>query len=103
MEGGSLALRLIDYDGMYVPALAGTRSGEVGLPAYQHPQRIREGTYNAEVDRFSHLVIYTAIRCLMVGRTRTVAAVQHGREPAVPRRRFPPPGSVGTVSHLVGD
>ena len=67
MSGGSLALRLIDYDGMHVPALAGTRSGEVGHPAYQHPQRLREGTYNAEVDRFSHLAIYTAIRCLMAG------------------------------------
>ena len=31
-SGGSLALRLIDYDGMYVPALAGTPSGEVGHP-----------------------------------------------------------------------
>ena len=58
MSGGSFALRLVDYDGMYVPALAGTRSGEVGHPAYQHPQRLREGTYNAEVDRFSHLAIY---------------------------------------------
>jgi len=55
MARGALALRLIDYDGMYVPALAGTRSGELGHPAYQHPQRLREGTYNAEVDRFSHL------------------------------------------------
>jgi formylglycine-generating enzyme required for sulfatase activity/Spy/CpxP family protein refolding chaperone len=62
--GEALALRLIDYDGMYVPALSGQRSGEVGHPAYQHPQRLREGTYNAEVDRFSHLAIYTAIRCL---------------------------------------
>ena len=66
MGGGSLALRLVDYDGMYVPALAGMPSGELGHPAFQHPQRLREGTYNAEVDRFSHLVIYTAIRCLMV-------------------------------------
>ena len=65
--GGALALRLIDYDGMYVPALAGSRSGELGHPAYQHPQRLREGTYNAEVDRFPHLVIYTAIRCLIAG------------------------------------
>jgi formylglycine-generating enzyme required for sulfatase activity len=70
MSGGSFALRLIDYDGMYVPSLAGTRSGEVGHPAYQHPQRLREGTYNAEVDRFSHLTIYTAIRCLMLGRSQ---------------------------------
>ena len=67
-SGGSLALRLIDYDGMYVPSLAGTRSGEVGHPAYQHPQRLREGIYNIQVDRFSHLTIYCGIRCLMLGR-----------------------------------
>ena len=68
MSGGSLALRLIDYDGLYVPSLAGMQSGEVGHPAYQHPQRLREGTYNAEVDRFPHLSIYCGIRCLMRGR-----------------------------------
>jgi hypothetical protein len=61
------SLRLIDYDGMYIPALANTRSGEVGHPNYQHPQRLREGTYNSEVDRFPHLLIYTALRCLTVG------------------------------------
>ena len=62
----SLGIRLIDYDGMWVPALAGKKSGEVGHPAYQHPQRLREGTYSVEVDRFPHLVIYTALRALMV-------------------------------------
>jgi serine/threonine protein kinase len=64
MPKGQLAIKLIDYDGMYVPALAGTRSGELGHAAYQHPQRVRERTYSADVDRFSHLVIYTAVRCL---------------------------------------
>jgi len=68
MSTGQLALRLIDYDGMYVPSLAGTRSAELGQPNYQHPQRLREGTYSAEVDRFSHLAIYSAIRCLTVRR-----------------------------------
>lgn len=62
---GALSLRLIDYDGMHVPALAGGKSGELGHPCYQHPQRLREGIYSAEVDRFSHLAIYTAIRCLI--------------------------------------
>jgi formylglycine-generating enzyme required for sulfatase activity len=62
-----LALRLIDYDGMFVPALSGAPSGEVGHPAYQHPQRLRESTYNADVDRFPLLVIYCAIRALIVG------------------------------------
>ncbi len=59
-----LSLRLIDYDGMHVPALADKKSGELGHPAYQHPQRLREEIYSAEVDRFPHLVIYTALRCL---------------------------------------
>jgi formylglycine-generating enzyme required for sulfatase activity len=63
----SLALKLIDYDGMFVPTLARVPSGEVGHPAYQHPQRLREATYSAEVDRFPLLVIYVAIRALIVG------------------------------------
>ncbi len=32
-RANSLAVKLIDYDGMCVPALAGTKSGEVGHPA----------------------------------------------------------------------
>jgi mono/diheme cytochrome c family protein len=57
----ALGIKLVDYDGLWVPALAGQKSFEVGHPAYQHPQRLREGTYSLEVDRFSHLVIYTAL------------------------------------------
>src|SRR5262249_13325351 len=66
-DSNSLALKLVDYDGMFVPALAGQRSGEVGHPAYQHPQRLREFTYNADVDRFPLLAVYTAIRAVAVG------------------------------------
>jgi hypothetical protein len=50
-KAGSLAVKLIDYDGMWVPTLAGKKSGEVGHPAYQHPQRLPQGIYNAEVGR----------------------------------------------------
>ena len=32
-------LKLIDYDGMFVPRLAGCRSNELGIEHYQHPQR----------------------------------------------------------------
>jgi hypothetical protein len=60
----SLALKLIDYDGMWVPALAGKRSGEVGHPCYQHPQRLREETYGIDVDRFPVLLVATALRAL---------------------------------------
>jgi hypothetical protein len=63
----SLALKLIDYDGMFVPALEGRPAGEVGHPAYQHPQRLREGTTGPEVDRVPLLVVAAALRCLVVG------------------------------------
>lgn len=66
-KAGALSLRLVDYDGMCVPALTLLKSIEVGHPNYQHPQRAREGIYSLEVDRFSHLVIYTALRGLMTG------------------------------------
>lgn len=66
-QSGKLHLRLVDYDGMYVPALSGRRSGELGHPCYQHPARLKEGTYSSDVDRFSHLAIYAGIRCLLVG------------------------------------
>jgi hypothetical protein len=62
-----LAVKLIDYDGMFVPALSRAPSGEVGHPNYQHPLRIQHGIYNAEVDRFPLLVIYTAIRAVIAG------------------------------------
>ncbi len=66
-KGGSLSLKLIDYDGMFVPALADRPSGEYGHANYQHPRRQPESSYHREMDRFSHLLIYTAFRCLRVG------------------------------------
>jgi alpha-beta hydrolase superfamily lysophospholipase len=66
-KGNSLVLRLIDYDGMYVPELANNPSGELGHANYQHPDRLSKTSYSAEIDRFAHLVIYTALRCLRLG------------------------------------
>jgi hypothetical protein len=60
----ALALKLIDYDGMWIPPLADMKSGEVGHANYQHPRRLREGTYNLEVDRFPLLLVATALRAL---------------------------------------
>jgi hypothetical protein len=62
----SHTVKLVDYDGVWVPALAGRRSGEVGHANYQHPQRLREGTDSPEVDRFPLLVVATALCCLRV-------------------------------------
>ena len=63
-NANSLSLKLIDYDGMWVPALADKNSGEVGHPSYQHPQRLREQSYNIDVDRFPLLLIATALHAL---------------------------------------
>jgi WD40 repeat protein len=57
------AIRLIDYDGMYVPPLRGHGSHEKGHPAYQHPQRDGKD-FDVNVDRFSALVIHTSLLAL---------------------------------------
>jgi WD40 repeat protein len=67
---GTLSLRLIDYDGLWTPALAATPSGEAGHAAYQHPRRApnpqnaHPGVYSSDIDRFPHLVIAAALTCL---------------------------------------
>ena len=60
-------LQLVDYDAVFVPALEGTPPEEMGHGAFQHPERLAQNAYNAEIDRFAHLVIYTALRALAVG------------------------------------
>jgi hypothetical protein len=62
----SMLLRLVDYDGMWVPSLADLPPGEVGHANYQHPQRLATGGYDDQIDRFAHLEIYVALRCLMI-------------------------------------
>jgi predicted Ser/Thr protein kinase len=57
---------LVDYDGMYVPALAGTPASECGHPSYQHRERAGD-PFHAEADRFALLVICAAIRALAAG------------------------------------
>lgn len=56
-------MRLVDYDGMYVPAFHGERSPELGRANYQHPARSPED-YGPELDNFAALVIYLSLRAL---------------------------------------
>ena len=56
------AVRLVDYDGMFVPALRGRSASESGDPNYQHPSRASQ--FDAELDRFAVLVIVLALRAL---------------------------------------
>jgi hypothetical protein len=54
------ALRLVDLDGMFVPAMSGWQAGEVGHQHYQHPAR-DAAFFDARLDNFSSLVIYLSL------------------------------------------
>ena len=54
------SLVLIDYDGMYVPALKNYPAENIGVAEYQHPQR-QLSDFNQHIDDFSIAVIATAL------------------------------------------
>ena len=58
-------LKLIDYDGMFVPALAGREATEVGHRNYQHPSR-SIADFGPGLDNFSAWVIYASLLSLAV-------------------------------------
>ena len=58
------SLKLVDYDGMFVPALAHSSPNERGHANFQHPGRLRDGTYDVNIDRFPLMVIYCALHSL---------------------------------------
>lgn len=59
------ALKLIDYDGMYVPALAGRPSSERGHPDFQHPAR-SGADFGLHLDTFSAWVVFSSLLALSV-------------------------------------
>ena len=56
-------LRLVDYDGMFVPGLEALPSHEIGHRNYQHPAR-SSAQFGPDLDNFSAWVIYTSLVCL---------------------------------------
>lgn len=85
-------LRLVDYDGMFVPALTGKGSHERGHYHYQHPDR--EGHhFGPTVDRFSAWVIYLSL--LAVSRQPSLWTELNGGDECLLLRRqdFLSPGS----------
>lgn len=61
-------LKLIDYDGMFVPAFAGSLSLEDGHPNYQHPCR-RAEHFGPQLDNFSAWSVYLSIVALSRARS----------------------------------
>ena len=56
-------IRLVDYDGMFLPQFRGERSPELGHKNYQHPQRTADD-YDAYVDNFPSVVVYLSLLAL---------------------------------------
>jgi predicted Ser/Thr protein kinase len=56
-------LRLIDHDGLFVPAMNGWSASEVGHQHYQHPHRTAQH-FDRSLDNFSSLVIYLSLLSL---------------------------------------
>jgi hypothetical protein len=56
-------LKLVDYDGMYVPALEGRLGIELGHRNYQHPQRT-ELDFGPHLDNLSAWLIYVSLVAL---------------------------------------
>ncbi|MDE6430822.1 MAG: leucine-rich repeat protein, partial [Duncaniella sp.] len=60
-EDGSLVL--VDYDGMFVPAMKGELAREAGSPDYRHPERT-DRDFNGGIDDFSIAVIALSLRAI---------------------------------------
>ncbi|MFF1692955.1 hypothetical protein ACFVXC_04925 [Streptomyces sp. NPDC058257] len=63
LVAGDDTLRLVDYDGMYVPALDGMGGTERGHRNYQSPMRGNDD-FGASLDRFSAWVIFLSLKAI---------------------------------------
>ena len=81
-------LRLVDFDGVWIPQLAGqSPPTEFGHPNYQHPL---QHVWDRWLDTFSALVIYLSLVALGQGSGPLAGPVQL-QEPAVRQERLLPP------------
>jgi len=60
-DDGSIVL--VDYDGMYVPAMKGQRAREVGSPNYRHPLRNIED-FDCHIDDFPLVTIALSLKVI---------------------------------------
>ena len=99
-KAGTFRVRLVDYDGMCVPALDLLKSTEEGHSAYQHPQKV------------AGRQLWTGYRPLLAPRhlhgpaefghcrPPSVEPVRQRRQSAIHARRLREPASVTTVSAI---
>ena len=62
-EDGTLVL--VDYDGMYVPAMKGQKARELGSPDFRHPLRT-ENDFDEHIDDFPAIIILLSLNCISI-------------------------------------
>lgn len=60
-DDGSLVL--VDYDGMYVPAMKGQKARELGSPDFRHPSRT-ENDFDEHIDDFAVSVMLLSLKAI---------------------------------------
>ncbi len=60
-EDGGIVL--VDYDGMYVPAMKGQKARELGCPDFRHPNRT-ETDFDEHIDDFSLISIIVSLKAI---------------------------------------
>ena len=68
-EDGTLVL--VDYDGMYVPAMKGQKARELGSPDFRHPLRT-ENDFDEHIDDFSIVSILLSLKAISLHPTLLV-------------------------------
>lgn len=74
---GKPKVKLIDYDGMFIPDFEGQKQIERGRSEYQHPNR-ENFVFDEKIDRFSFWVIICALEALKYDKTLWKEIMQGG-------------------------
>ncbi len=92
-------LRLVDLDGMFVPAMTGWTASELGHQHYQHPARDMR-LFNQGMDNFSSLAIYLSL--ISLAERPGLWAEHHDENMLFTRSDFVEPASSALFSQIKG-
>jgi hypothetical protein len=91
-------LKLIDYDGVYVPALTAGQGTELGHKHFQHPKR-SAADFGPEMDRFSFILLDMSLRAVAANPT-LFSKYSNGENIILTANDFLDPGSSAAFADL---
>jgi hypothetical protein len=91
-------LKLIDYDGIYVPTMATGQGAELGHKHFQHPKR-SAADFGPAMDRFSFIVIDLSLRAIAQD-SKLFAKYSNGENIILTANDFIDPGNSAAFADL---